>query len=156
MLVRSCGGCCGEQFGGQEQRYAVLDGVAGLHPGFRGNCGHEFIAFLHQGRTGHGATQDGQQFGTDLGHFLVLPGGRARAGSGLMCSFQPTATWMSGGFTQDAQVSPAGAFGASRRLKGRMGAALRRRLLGLVGQGGSIPHGVGKGKQVVGAGLLGS
>ena len=118
MLVRSCRGGCSEQLRGQEQRYAVLDGVAGLDPGFRSDGGNQFLAFLHQGRTGHGTTQDGQQFGTDLGHLLVLPGGRARAGSGLMCSFQPTATWMSGGFTQDAQVSPAGAFGAGRRLKG--------------------------------------
>jgi hypothetical protein len=37
-----------------------------------------------------------------------------------------------------------------------MGAALHRRLLRLVGQGRSIPDGIGKGEQVIRAGLLGS
>ena len=57
-------------------------------------------------------------------------------------------------FTQDAQVSPACTLGAGRCFQRRMGRTLGRRLLDLGREGRCVPHRIGEGQEVVGAGLL--
>jgi hypothetical protein len=85
----------------------------------------------------------------------MLPGGRAGAGSGLVCRFQRTARRGSGRLAQDAQVAPAGPFGAGWGLQCSMGAALRRLLLRLDGQCPHVPDRIGQGEQVIRARLVG-